>query len=296
MHQHSPTRDYVPRGNFATPQLRRFDYGASPISPGLPRHPSPPRRTSPRRLPYVIPSLTSKQPPSVESENVSIPQILYLQKSPLETHKDRMQNKLRYTLLSLTMMCFICSITAYFSYSHALSGSYHLGSGDDFKEPPETFFGYQIHVWRNLKQMIFVASWSTFITSLGTVFVIGGQLICALKLYKLNPECPPIALRFLLEGKVIRTTTVFVWFLSVLFFFFVFPSTVWYQALETVPKAVCASIGLVIGILCLFASVQSIYSLCKNEYTISSNFSIDEKLEFDAGGYKNNKLNFDTLV
>jgi len=193
-------------------------------------------------------------------------------------------------------MCFICSITAYFSHSYIVSNIYKLGVVESDKENPETIFGYEIYVWRNLKQMIFVASWCTFFTSLGTIFVIGGQLICALKLCKINPDCPPLALRFLLEGKVIRTTSIFVWFLSLLCFVFVCPSTIWYQVLHTVPKAICASVGLVVGILCLFASVQSIYGLCKSEYTISSNFSMDEKFDLDAAGYRNNKLNFDTLV
>ena len=48
-------------------------------------------RASPSKQNYGIPFKTA--PPMSDIDSVQLPQILYLQKSPLETHKCRMQNK-----------------------------------------------------------------------------------------------------------------------------------------------------------------------------------------------------------
>uniref|UniRef100_A0AC34RNP3 Uncharacterized protein n=1 Tax=Panagrolaimus sp. JU765 TaxID=591449 RepID=A0AC34RNP3_9BILA len=302
MQQHSPTRDYASRSNYAptTPQLRRYDFNIPPVSPTLPRHASPTRRISPRRVvaPYVAPqsAMPVKQQLLSDSDSVSLPQILYLQKSPLETHKCRMKNKLKYALFSLSAICFFCSLTAYFSYHHSSSNIYgfYQNASD---EKPEMILGHSIHIRRHLRPIIFVVSWSTFITSIGTLFVVGNQLACALKIAKINPDCPPAALKFLVEAKLIRTTTIFFWLLSVLCFVFILPSSVWCMALEDIPRGICAAIGLAVGILCLFSFVQCVYGICKSDYPLQTHFSMDDGIE--GGGYyarENAVHNFSTLV
>ena len=182
-----------------------------------------PRRASPSKSGnYGRMSPTKQQnyglklapPPMSDVDSVQLPQILYLQKSPLETHKCRMQNKvifkipwgggstslsfisifqLKFAILSLTILCFISSVTAYFGYLYAFSNEYDfnrkvLGSDDK----PDTIFGYQIHLIYALKQSIFVSSWSLFFSSLGTLFVVGNQLYFALKIVKNQPDSPQL--------------------------------------------------------------------------------------------------------
>uniref|UniRef100_A0A914YXC5 Uncharacterized protein n=1 Tax=Panagrolaimus superbus TaxID=310955 RepID=A0A914YXC5_9BILA len=294
---------YIP----TTPQLRRYaDYTNPSVSPQMPRRSSPSKsnygRMSPTKQQHQNYGHSSfKSAPLSDIDSVQLPQILYLQKSPLETHKCRMQNKLKFALLSLTVICFVSSVTAYFGYLYAFSDEYEFNRKVfETNEKPEFIFGYQVHLFHIIKQSIFVASWSTFFSSLGTLFVVGIQLFFALKIVKNQPDSAQLALNFLAEGKYVRTVAVFLWFLSFICFIFLIQSTIHIVALELIPKIVATSVGIIVAIICLYAAVQSLYQICRIDYVVPTHFSMDERYDLDAvGGHYargGNNNNFSTLV
>uniref|UniRef100_A0AC35GHT7 Uncharacterized protein n=1 Tax=Panagrolaimus sp. PS1159 TaxID=55785 RepID=A0AC35GHT7_9BILA len=293
---------YIP----TTPQLRRYqDYTNPSVSPQMPRRSSPSKsnygRMSPTKQQQQNYGLSSfKTAPLSDCESVQLPQILYLQKSPLETHKCRMQNKLKYALLSLTVICFLSSVTAYFGYLYAFSDEYDFDRKHFETDKPNNILGYQINLLQIIKQSTFVASWSTFLTSLATLFVVGIQLFFALKIVKNQPDSSQLALNFLAEGKYVRTVAVFVWFLSFICFIFLIQSTVHYVTLESIPRGIATAIGIIVSIICLFAAVQSLYHICRIDYIVPTHFSMDERYDLDAvGGHYARGLNgnnFSTLV
>uniref|UniRef100_A0A7E4V9I3 MARVEL domain-containing protein n=1 Tax=Panagrellus redivivus TaxID=6233 RepID=A0A7E4V9I3_PANRE len=285
----------------ATPQLRRFPDGFGPsVSPQFHRRQGTPLMG----MAHPLPSKSIGLNDTTES-GTSVPQIMYLQRSPLETHKARMQHKLKSSLSSLATLCLISAFTAYFSYRYADTTNYSPQTGDK----AEHIFGHPIHVSFRLREALFVASWCTFLSSLGTVVIVGCQLFFALKVTKDQPDRAEVALTFLAEGKYVRVPVVVAWFVSIITFVFLLAITPFRMSLENIPKGICIAVGIIVAVSFLFGVIQAVYSFCRiDPQVVATHYSLDERFDYEPSGRSGlsafapgtvnstNGVNYSTLV
>uniref|UniRef100_A0A914CA00 Uncharacterized protein n=1 Tax=Acrobeloides nanus TaxID=290746 RepID=A0A914CA00_9BILA len=245
-----------------------------------------------RKTTYATP-LPKKHP--FESDGVA-PLCFQIHK---EAEKIYANTKLKYSMLSLALICFISSFFTYLSL-HRLESLETLAPNMSY------FLSTSNNTEAMISALIWEASFSicliTLLSSLCAFFVAGVQLFFVFKIIKTEPNSSKNALEYLSEGKFVRMAAFFIWYLSLIAFIFCIVMSILMvpSPLCSVAKGIAAAFGLTCLVFCGFASFQSVFSLCRMDLNsvmeIQQGFDENYGDSSDHPRYVGQYLNMSTLV